>query len=79
MTLSHRPYDPLLHPRKFQLQDLLQLLRPQSLEDDNFVEPIHEFRRKLPTGRIHRRSHNLVIQSCIGDGSLGREADAPFC
>ncbi len=47
---SVRPFeDALLQPAELDFENLLKLFAPQCMEHHYFVDPVHEFRRELPT------------------------------
>src|SRR5207245_11205314 len=61
---------PLLHYPQLNLQNLLQLLRPQGMKHHHLVQPVHEFRRKLPLG-CFRRVRSTLLSSLSSPLSAG--------
>src|SRR5215813_6328124 len=53
--------DPMLHLLQFEEQDLSQLYFCKRPEHDNFVDPVHEFRRKPSLRGIDSNSIDLAI------------------
>lgn len=73
MTLADSIGDALLDLGEFQFQNLLQLLWAKRLEDDNFVQAVHEFGREFAAGGLGRGAGDFVVQAGIGESRTGRE------
>ena len=54
----------LLHLPELDFQHFFKLFPAQRMEDHHLVQPVHEFRRKLPARRFHCRPLDLFIQAC---------------
>src|ERR1700682_2281268 len=55
--------DALLHLAQLDFEDFLKLLAPQRMKHHHFVEPVHEFGRKLAAGCFHGRTFDLFVES----------------
>src|SRR2546425_9099381 len=55
----------LLNQAEFDIQNALQVFRPQCLEDDHVVNSLHELRGELSPGRLLRRTADLFIEAGI--------------
>ena len=65
---------PLLYLPKLNLKYFFKLFPLQRVEHHHFVQPVHEFRRKLPSRGFHRCPFNLFVQS--GNWLVGRLNEA---
>src|SRR5467141_885354 len=57
----------LLHLAQLDFEDFLELLAPQRMKYHHFVEPVHEFRRKLAARCFYGGTFDLFIETGSGD------------
>src|SRR5208283_118992 len=60
----------LLYHSKLDFEDLFQVFLSQRAEDHDLVDAVHEFRRKLAAGGIHRGAIDLVVEPGVRVGRL---------
>ena len=55
----------LLYHAEFDFKNLRQMLIPQSLEYDSFIDAVHELGRELTPSRFHGRALNFVVEIVV--------------
>src|SRR5579862_4991546 len=69
--------DALLHHSQLDLENLLQLLRPQRMENDDFVDAVHKLGREFSLGSFRGGSFDLFVEPRLRLGSyFRRKAEA---
>src|ERR1051326_6262328 len=74
-TLRISRHDARLHAFQFNTEDLIKVFARKRPEDDNFVNPIHEFRRKLVLWGLDSNATDLTIDGGKTSRWSGRKAD----
>src|SRR5271165_4445509 len=64
----------LLQHSQLDLEDLFQVFGAQGAEDHDLVDAVHELRRKLSPGGVHRGAIDLVVEPGVQVGLLVNES-----